>query len=204
MSKFTKSARSWLGIGNDPYDDVEYGDPGVDDYDDAVEADLEYDEVPTTSQTSARARPNASRRGGTSPVRSLHAQIQPGDADEPDGGVRVITSAPGGAEPEGVRGVVRPIPRPAQPIVVIPRTFNDVQEIADTFKRSQPVIANLQDVDRDLSRRLIDFCSGLCYGLEGNMERVTNHVFLLTPSGAEVSDDDRRRIREGGLTDDAS
>ncbi|HPU39654.1 MAG TPA: cell division protein SepF, partial [Microthrixaceae bacterium] len=78
--------------------------------------------------------------------------------------------------------------------------FNDVQAVADTFKRNQPVILNLQNVDRDLSRRLIDFGSGLCYGLEGNMERVTDQVFLLTPHGAQVSDDDRRRIREGGLS----
>jgi len=85
---------------------------------------------------------------------------------------------------------------------VSPTTFNDVQEVADTFKRSQPVIVNLQGVDRDLSRRLIDFGSGLCYGLEGNMERITDQVFLLTPHGAQISDDDRRRIREGGLVDE--
>ena len=64
------------------------------------------------------------------------------------------------------------------------------------------MISNLQGVDRDLSRRLIDFASGLCYGLEGDMERVADQVFLLTPHGAEVSDDDRRRLREGGLVDE--
>jgi len=51
-------------------------------------------------------------------------------------------------------------------------------------------------------RRLIDFASGLCYGLEGDMERVADQVFLLTPRGTEVSDDDRRRLREGGLVNE--
>ena len=95
---------------------------------------------------------------------------------------------------------MRPLPSAAKPHVVSPSTFNDVQQVADSFKRSQPVIVNLQGVDRDLSRRLIDFASGLCYGLEGNMERVADNVFLLTPSGAQISDDDRRRLREQGLS----
>ena len=99
-------------------------------------------------------------------------------------------------------GVVRPLPSSAKPHVVSPSSFNDVQQVADRFKRDQPVIINLQGVDRDLSRRLIDFASGLCYGLEGDMERVADQVFLLTPRGAQVSDDDRRRLREGGLVDD--
>jgi len=59
-----------------------------------------------------------------------------------------------------------------------------------------PVILNLQGVERDLSRRLVDFASGLCYGLRGQMERVTNQVYLLTPSDVEVSAEDRRRLHE--------
>jgi cell division inhibitor SepF len=59
-----------------------------------------------------------------------------------------------------------------------------------------PVIVNLQGVERDLMRRIIDFASGLCYGLSGHMERVANHVYLLTPSDVEVSVEERRRWRE--------
>ena len=97
------------------------------------------------------------------------------------------------------RGVVRPLPSTNRPEVVSPTRFDDVQEVADAFKKVQPVIINLQGVDRDLSRRLIDFASGLCYGLEGEMERVADQVFLLTPRGAEVSEDDRRRLAAGEL-----
>lgn len=203
MSNFMKNARSWLGLGQDPYYEVEYGDPDLGD--DVADDDFDDDvvDVTPTAAPSTRSRGGAQRRTGGATVRSVPSAGGSGDVDDGDGGVRVISHAPGtGDDHDAARGVVRPLPTIARPHVVSPRSFNDVQEVADTFKRAQPAIVNLQSVDRDLSRRLIDFCSGLCYGLEGNMERVTDHVFLLTPSGAEVSDADRRRIREGGLTGD--
>jgi cell division inhibitor SepF len=86
----------------------------------------------------------------------------------------------------------------AKPHVVMPTSFNQAQEVADKYKGSQPVIMNLQAADRDLSRRLIDFASGLCYGLGGQMERVANQVYLLTPTDVEVSQEERRRLHERG------
>ncbi len=50
--------------------------------------------------------------------------------------------------------------------LVIPRNFNDAQQVADQYKRSVPVILNLQTADHDLSKRMIDFCSGLTYALD--------------------------------------
>jgi cell division inhibitor SepF len=96
--------------------------------------------------------------------------------------------------------VVRPLPSAAgsKPFVVGPSSFNDAQEVADKFKINVPVILNLQGVERDLARRIIDFASGLCYGLGGQMERVANQVYLLTPSDVEVSPEERRRLRERG------
>ena len=97
--------------------------------------------------------------------------------------------------------VVRPLSvASAKPHVVAPASFTDAQEVADEFKRNVPVIVNLQGVERDLMRRIIDFSSGLCYGLSGQMERVANHVYLLTPSDVEVSVEERRRWRERGDT----
>jgi cell division inhibitor SepF len=96
--------------------------------------------------------------------------------------------------------VVRPLVTGAtsKPHVIGPSSFNDAQEVADKFKVNVPVILNLQGVDRDLSRRIIDFASGLCYGLGGQMERVANQVYLLTPSDVEVSAEERRRLQERG------
>jgi cell division inhibitor SepF len=97
--------------------------------------------------------------------------------------------------------VVRPFTQPqaAKVHVTVPVGFNDAQEIGDKLKANQPVIVNLQGIDRDLSRRLIDFSSGLTYGLGGAMERVADQVFLLTPSNVEVSAEEKRRLQERGL-----
>ncbi|HSL63929.1 MAG TPA: cell division protein SepF [Gaiellaceae bacterium] len=82
--------------------------------------------------------------------------------------------------------------------LVIPRSFNDAQQVADKFKDGIPVILNLQSSDAELSKRLIDFASGLTYALNGGMQRVADKVFLLTPRNVEVSAEERARIIERG------
>jgi cell division inhibitor SepF len=82
--------------------------------------------------------------------------------------------------------------------LVVPRSFNDAQQIADKFKDAIPVILNLQTTDQELSKRLIDFASGLTYALSGGMQRVADKVFLLTPRNVEVSAEERARLLERG------
>jgi cell division inhibitor SepF len=83
--------------------------------------------------------------------------------------------------------------------LVIPKSFNDAQDIADKFKDTIPVIINLQGSDADLSKRLIDFASGLTYALDGGMQRIADKVFLLTPRNVEVSAEERARLIEKGF-----
>jgi cell division inhibitor SepF len=83
--------------------------------------------------------------------------------------------------------------------VVEPQGFNDAQEVGDRLKANQPVILNLQGLPRELQRRLIDFSSGLAYAVAGNMQRVANQVFLLTPSNVEVSQEEKDRLQARGL-----
>jgi cell division inhibitor SepF len=83
--------------------------------------------------------------------------------------------------------------------IVAPVRFSDAQEIANRLMGNQPVIVNLQNADRDLQRRMIDFCSGVTYALSGSMERVADEVFLLTPSNVKVSEEERQRLTERGL-----
>jgi cell division inhibitor SepF len=104
---------------------------------------------------------------------------------------------------EGGRGRARPIeavpsPTTAQVHLVLPRSFNDAQQIADKFKQGVPVIVNLQNADQELSKRLVDFASGLTYALSGSMQRVADRVFLLTPHNVEVSAEERARVLERG------
>lgn len=75
-----------------------------------------------------------------------------------------------------------------------PQSFGDAKTLADEFKAEVPVIMNLQGTERDLSRRLIDFASGICYALEGSMEKIAPQIFLLTPPTVTVSEEDRRRF----------
>ena len=137
---------------------------------------------------------------------------------ERPGDIRVVQSAP---EPYGNEPTVRTIPRDAQTVqpsavtvtpgsvmrsassarvhVVEPHGFNSAQEIGDRLKVNQPVIVNLQGVPRDLQRRLIDFASGLAYGVGGSMSRVADQVFLLTPTNVEVSEEEKERLSARGL-----
>ena len=113
---------------------------------------------------------------------------------------REVDVQPSGVTPVPRRNpVVKPLvpqgPSP-KPHAVSPTSFNEAQDVADKFMAGVPVIVNLQDVDRDLSRRIVDFASGLCYGLRGQMERVTHQLYLLTPAHVEVSAEEKRRLRE--------
>ena len=95
-------------------------------------------------------------------------------------------------------------PAPAKVHLVAPRAFNDAKQIADRFKAQIPVIINLQSADTELSKRLIDFASGLTYALDGSMQRVADKVFLLTPRDVELSAEERARaIERGGFYNQA-
>src|SRR6202161_1371770 len=83
--------------------------------------------------------------------------------------------------------------------LVVPKSFNDAQQIADKFKDSVPVILNLQSSDTDLSKRLIDFASGTTYALDGGMQRIADKVFMLTPRNVEISAEERARLIEKGF-----
>jgi cell division inhibitor SepF len=82
--------------------------------------------------------------------------------------------------------------------LVLPRGFNDAKQIADRFKQAIPVIVNLPEADQELSKRLIDFSSGLTYALNGSMQRIAEKVFLLTPPNVEVSAEERAKALERG------
>jgi cell division inhibitor SepF len=98
--------------------------------------------------------------------------------------------------------VLRPVSRGNGDVrvhLVIPKSFNDAQQIADKFKDSIPVILNLQGADTELSKRLIDFASGLTYALDGGMQRIADKVFMLTPRNVEISAEERARLIEKGF-----
>ncbi len=153
-----------------------------DDYDDA------YAEHEEELRDSYAERPNVRKM----PARRNRDEIDDIFADEPAARRTSSLRPVSGPRSGNGRGDVRVH-------FVAPKSFNDVQDVADKFKDSIPVILNLQGTDTDLAKRLIDFSSGLTYALEGGMQRIADKVFLLTPRNVEVSAEERARIVEKGF-----
>ncbi len=80
-----------------------------------------------------------------------------------------------------------------------PHEFEEVQLIGDDLKASIPVIINLQNTNSDLAKRIIDFCSGLTYALEGSIKKVADRVILLTPKNTIVTSNEKEMLRERSL-----
>jgi cell division inhibitor SepF len=178
MSVF-RTAMVWLGL----VDDDEY-----DAQEDEYYLSEEYDEpAPAPAREPARVAPARAAQPESSPVTVFRGGGKARDDDD----------APLAAARSSA---VKAIPMPTTRVHVMdPRGFNDAQEVGDRLKNGQPVILNLQGVDRDLQRRLIDFSSGLAYALSGTMSKAADQVFLLTPSNVEVSDEEKERLQARGL-----
>jgi cell division inhibitor SepF len=159
----------------------------------AEEEDPRYEAIPDPEPEAEledryRERPNVRRL-----QRRRRDEFDDIFADEPrpgDRGTRVLRPVGGNGSARG--GDI-------QVHLVIPKSFNDAQQIADQYKDGVPVILNLQSTDTDLSKRLIDFASGLTYALDGGMQRIADKVFLLTPRNVEVSAEERARLIEKGF-----
>lgn len=183
-ASFMKKTMAYLGLVDDDYDDY-------DDYEarssalgartgQRVPVAEEVEEAPVAAATSPR-------------IRTL-------GRDEANGSS--VTPSPSALSPRTGSSSVRPISQDAAGArvhIVAPGRFADAQEIANRLMNNQPVIVNMQSADRDLQRRMIDFCSGVTYALSGGMERVADEVFLLTPSNVKVSDEERQRLADRGL-----
>ena len=178
----------WLGLVDD---DEYYGE------DDEYYAD-EYGEpiaapVRQPARVAASSVPSAPPTAEPSPLTVIRSRRE---RDRDDVAPPVSPPAPASQR----QSAVKPIPMPATRVHVMdPKGFNDAQEVGDRLKNGQPVILNLQGVDRELQRRLIDFASGLAYALNGTMSKAADQVFLLTPSNVEVSDEEKERLQARGL-----
>ncbi len=174
---------AWFGFG---VDDEDY-------YDDQEEEDRRYrNEEYVNGQRGAEPGPTVRRLGRAERSSAFGTSL--GDLFGSESSARGERYSANQNPPAHLRPV--PDQRTTRVSVLEPSSFNDAQNLADRFKRQQPVILNLQNVDGDLSRRMVDFCSGLTYALDGNIQSVANRVFLLTPRDVEVSAEERKRIAE--------
>ncbi len=160
--------------------------------------DDDYDDYEPDTLAEGEAAPPPRRRerssARTSNVRSIRRDEAP--ADDID---EIFADD---AAPRRRRANIRPVSDAGADVqvhFVTPRNFNDAQEVADRFKRSVPVILNLQSTSADLSKRLIDFSSGLTYALDGGMQKIADKTFMLTPANVEVSAEEKARLVEKGF-----
>jgi cell division inhibitor SepF len=181
---FWKKTMDYLGLGPDD---------AYEDYDDQVE--------PEPASRNSRSANDSGRSG-----RSSGGRTWPTESDETV--VKAVPARPSfpsrdfesptrrsaqSGTPDDSGANARQAPRPStsarpsgaapstEPATVRPRRFDQAQELADKFKDGQSVILNLESTERDVARRLIDFASGVCYSLDGSMEKVATGVYLLKP-----------------------
>ena len=132
----------------------------VDDYEDEMED--EFEEAP---RARTAARPT-----------TVRAQTQRDDSSVQ---LRPIGSSTGGT----VRKLTQTT---AEPVAIRPTRYDQAKDIAVLLRSGQPVAMNIGAADSEIARRLIDFASGVTYGIEGKMEKIAPGVFLLTPRGTRV------------------
>ena len=188
---FMKKTMVYLGLLDDEYDEYD---------------DLE-DRAPCGFSAATRVEPRAPEyeqadefSGGMSRVRTIPRESAV--PSQPRPAASNVAPRPQAVRAVPVDSTIQPVsaaPSTARVHVVAPSRFGDAKEIADRLKDNRPVIVNLQMADRDLQRRMIDFCSGVTYALSGEMEKVADQVFLLAPTNVKVSDEERLRLAERGF-----
>jgi cell division inhibitor SepF len=191
----------YFGIAEE-YDDA-WDDDGY-----VTEDELEQTYAERSSANVRRLTPRSSGRDEYDDWTVSESNVLPEPAAEtavrkPSRELAAVPAQPAPSRRQSSRSRPRPVeaappPPGAQVHLVLPRSFNDAQQIADRFKLGVPVIVNLQNADQELSKRLVDFASGLTYALNGSMQRVADRVFLLTPHNVQVSAEERARVLESG------
>ena len=84
-------------------------------------------------------------------------------------------------------------------VVMEPNSFEEAQNIADQLKSRRPVIVNLENAEKMLAKRIVDFISGTTYALNGNMQKVGNGIFLFVPNNVDISGEMRDELKDKGL-----
>ncbi len=192
-----KKTMDYLGLGpDDAYDDYDvYDEPEAParssrqrDPEPAARSGRgwEPEGEPTVRTVSGRPSFPSKDFDASAPTRRPQQPAAPSRSGD-DTGVTVRPAAPEPSAPAPLRSINGGA---MEPHTVRPRRFDQAQEVADAFKTGIPVIMNLEGTEREVARRLIDFASGLCYALDGTMEKVATGVYLLKPVARPSRHDD--------------
>lgn len=73
--------------------------------------------------------------------------------------------------------------------VIKPTTVEDAREITETLLANRTVVLNLEGLDVDIAQRIIDFTSGSCFAIGGNLQKISHYIFIITPASVDISGD---------------
>jgi len=141
-------------------------------YDDDQSFDRGYDRAEPEYQSESRGR-ERTREQRPAPVADLAERRRPSVVPAPVELSRIVT--------------------------VNPTAYNEARTVGETYRDGIPVIMNLTEMDDSGAKRLVDFAAGLVFATRGDIERVTNKVFLLSPPNVTIAAEDKARLAEGGF-----
>ena len=84
-------------------------------------------------------------------------------------------------------------------VVMQPENFEDARDIANHLKSKKPVVMNLESVEKDVARRIVDFLSGAVFALDGNIQKVSNGIFLIAPYNVGIMGDFKDELKNTGI-----
>lgn len=169
MSKFSDKFLNLLKLNDDDdYDDYDE----FDDYDD-------YDEPKKLSKKSKKDDIDIQEDN----VSSYEEQVKPVKAAKASKNSKVVPMRTGRSN--------------MQVCVIKPANVEDAREITDTLLEGKSVILNLEGLHVDLAQRIIDFASGSCYSINGNLQKVSSYIFIITPEAVEISGDFQELLGSG-------
>ena len=73
--------------------------------------------------------------------------------------------------------------------VIKPTSFDESREVADTLLANRAVVLNLEGIDVEIAQKILDFTSGTTYAIDGNLQRISNYIYIITPKSVEISGD---------------
>lgn len=84
-------------------------------------------------------------------------------------------------------------------VVIHPESYDEAQDICDHIRAKKPVVINLEKMDFDIAQRIMDFVSGAVYAFGGNLQRVTNNIFIIAPDNVDIAGDFREELKTNGI-----
>lgn len=164
---------------DDGFDDEDYLDEEADDYEeprtkrrllkDREEDDL-FDDFADTSAAASELRFGSTAAKAKQPQQQLQVKAKPVSKVSP---IRTRKANSPGMEV----------------CVIKPRTMEDAREITETLLANCTVVLNMEGLELEVAQRIIDFASGSCYAIDGNLQKISNYIFIITPASVDISGD---------------